>query len=1449
MKQLFGILFLVVLGNVFAMGQMSFQRFNISHGLSNNSVRVVYQDRQGFLWFGTLNGLNRFDGYTFKEYHYRPNDSTSITNNRISNIAQDSRGMFYLTTFDGGIHQFDPVSERFKAVKLKSVLKNRNFNALFLHQTSADVFWSRSLNNGFVRIISNPKASEGFELEHVSTSIGLPGDTVNFVYKASDRSIWIGTSQGLLRFTSDTITMDASIVKSSIVAKGLNVTTVHEANGTIWLGTKGNGVYYMPLGGLKPIQLAIGAKANQQVTSISSDTRGHIYVGTDGSGLVDVDGNTLSVTVFNTYNSSIVSNRINQLYKDRFGILWLVTDVRGLMAFDGSTKTLTYHSLNAKARASLAENDQQLFLEDSNGTLWVGIYGGGLCKYNRHLATFEQYTHNIQNPQSIAGDYILALAEDRSQNLWVGLYNGGVCKTNLKPSGFKPLKVTDDIQQVFQNEVRCLLQDSEQQLYIGTKGGDVFRHGSSLMGLSGGVGDKSFSYRGFDKAVYSLFEDRDKNLWIGTKGNGIFIVRHSERNKPNPNYVHLKHPTNSEFSNYGNNVYDIKQDVHGQYWVASYSGGLFLLAQPFDNPTWTNFHYQPGNPYTLSDDRIRQLLFDKDNNLWIATSNGLNILAAQYLNKPEKKFTRIVNAPGVNENISNNDVMAMAIHPNGKIYLGTFGGGLNISEKLDVDKGIFKWQHVMKENGLSSNVIQSIQIDNKNMIWLATDNGLNHMDPRTLTIETFFDHDGLGSNLFSESAALVTRKGELILGHAKGLVTFDPLALRKDSTRHAVLITNVRINERDLAPAGSQNIELDYQHNNITFEFATLDLKSPEKHLYSFLLDGFDDDWSKPATSNTVNYRGLRPGSYTFRIRGTNSDGVWMHTTATFTFVIKPPFWNSPAGYALLSLVIVGLTIGFYYLKLKQVKLQHDLKINESLNEQKIRYYTNISHEFKTPLSLILNPTLEILENKNATESIKQKAHDIQRNARYLLHLIEQILDFRRIREDRATLQIRQFNIVEFFREMHLVFVPLANKKEIELKLNCNLQDYQGFADVKYLEKICYNLLANAIKHTPRRKKIDVDVMVDEKNQTLTLKVIDEGVGIQQAELPRVFERFYKSQDSSGIGLFFTRELVTQHSGEIWAESEPGKGSTFTVMLPIGQAAYMPELFAGEMNSRSFDFEASEAIEMAYDIQSDEAVMPLRKMSSQRESLLIVEDNPNLRLFLMEKLGEKFNVVGAENGKEALVQSKKHPFDLIVCDYMMPEMDGMETLKRLRTDMSTSTIPVIVLTAISNEEQIAEAFELGADDYITKPFNINNLTVRIENLINQRKRLKQSYTHEPEFSKDDVPGTNADKDFIEHVTKIIDENIANIDFSVDYIADKMAVSRTVFYKKMKLISGYSPNEFIQLIRMKKAAFLIKNSNLPIAEIALKVGFNDSNYFSKCFKSHFGMPPSVYQKQG
>ncbi|MBN2744144.1 MAG: response regulator [Marinilabiliaceae bacterium] len=1416
-----------------------FEHLNISHGLSNNSVRLFYQDHDGYMWMGTLNGLNRYDGYRFKDYHYLPGNPNTLQNNRLTHILQDSRGIFYLSTFDGHIHRFDAQREIFTPVDTNTGSGYGDFAVSYVYQSSPDVFWYYSLKGGCIRLISNPDLPGGYRIDYLSNNHFKPSDVVNFIQAAPNGEVWLGSSRGLLLLTDDRADFSSSAIQPLYVegsANSVKITPQH-----VWVGTGANGVLQFSTANGRKSMASFNRFGPMRIQCLEQYNQ-YLLVGTWGDGLYVFDTQNNEVQHFQVRNSGLPASSIQSFFYDQNGLFWIVTAQRGVCSFDVYTGKITYFPLGADKRDALGDMDKQLIFKDSNNTLWVGIYGGGLSRYHRASAQFEQYLYDDKDANSLSSDYVLSIFEDRSKNLWVGTYNGGINKINITPSDFYHVTPSAASASFLSNDVRALFVDASERIWVGTRAGELFAMEQSP------DWDNLKNYRiipfipKFKKGIYCLFEDRDKNLWIGTKGDGICVIRASERLKQNPVVMRYSETLGMNLNDDSQNVFDIHQDKHGQYWIATYSGGLYLLNDPFGVPRLSRYLADANNLASLSDNRVRQLLFDRDDNLWIATSGGLNILPANQLTAADKQFVRLSvrrdGAPG----ISNNDVLCMWQHASGDVYLGTFGGGLNVISHIDVLNQHFDWRYVMRNDGLSSNVINSIVEDKSGKLWLGTDNGINHYDPVTGLVERYREADGLGSNLFSESAALMTRAGQVVMGHANGLVLFNPLSLMGDTSQYRVHISAVYNSNR---PVGMMPHEAGFDHsdNTLTFDFAALDYAAPDKIKYAFYLENFDKGWSAPSSQSSVTYRGLPPGSYTFKVRATNSNGMWMEAVADYSFVIHPPFWNSFPAYV-IYLALLAFLVWFYYrLKVRQLRLRQELEINERLNEEKLQYYTNISHEFKTPLTLILSPVDDIITGSDVPEKVRQRALQIKKNAGYLLHLVEQILDFRRLRENKANLKVAPVDLGTFFNDIHGVFLPLAQKRGINFTVSCPDPGIIGFVDVGVMEKVCYNLLSNALKHTPQGKTIAMSVSLDASSQMLRISVMDQGVGIAPDELGKIFDRFYKSQESTGLGLFFTRELVTWHGGSIEVRSELGHGTEFMVMLPVARPKSMPDTDVVTTAARA----SADEVALKYAPELEVPAPEVRKASARKETLLLVEDNPNLLAFLMEKLNETYNVVGAENGRIAIEKARAHAIDLVVCDYMMPEMDGLETLKRLKGDLNTSHIPVILLTAIASEDKMLEAMALGADDYITKPFNISHLQVRIDNLINQRKRLRQVFGQEPDFATDNVPGVNADKEFIDTVTRVIDENIGNNDFSVDLIADKLNMSRTVFYKKMKLISGYSPNEFIQLIRMKKAAFLIKNSNLTISEIGLNVGFSDANYFSKCFKNHFGMPPSVYQK--
>lgn len=644
----------------------------------------------------------------------------------------------------------------------------------------------------------------------------------------------------------------------------------------------------------------------------------------------------------------------------------------------------------------------------------------------------------------------------------------------------------------------------------------------------------------------------------------------------------------------------------------------------------------------------------------------------------------------------------------------------------------------------------------------------------------------------------------------------------------------------------TNSLKLDNSQSSIRIEFSVLDYNSPENIKYSYKLDGFDDKWSELSTNNYAIYSKLPPGSYTFLLKGYNSDGIRNQSIVKLAIKIEPTFWRSSIGIILQLLSITIILLIIFSLLIRQIRLRSQIKLSDDINEKKIKYYTNISHEFKTPLSLIIGPLEDIMQNtQQFSDGVNSKLQYIHKNSKYLLHLVEDILDFRKIREDRHQLNITNGDIIRFYGEIYLVFKSAADRKGIKLNYIHTEESHIGHFDQKYLEKISYNLLANAIRHTPVGKEINLIVTIDKNNKLITT-VENQGKGISPTIMPTIFERFTKNADSSGLGLFFVKELITQHKGTIEIENTPEQSVAFTITLSLSKEHYDPSTILDTQTQTIFNLQKPE--ELGYQLAIDAEDDVNQKRRRYTHTILIIEDNIDLKKYLSESLSDQYDIITAPNGEVGIKKAIDEKPDLILCDVLMPIQDGFTTTELLKKDLNTNHIPIILLTACDSDDHKIQGLEFGADDYITKPFNLSYLTRRISNLIEQRKKLKVKF--ESPQTDTSITNINYDQDqyLLETLNKIIEDNISNQAFKVESIVSLIGISRSVLYRRIKNITGFTPNEYLKQVRIKKAANLLRNSTKGMHEISMEVGINDANYFSKCFKLQFGVTPSTYRNK-
>jgi signal transduction histidine kinase/AraC-like DNA-binding protein len=845
--------------------------------------------------------------------------------------------------------------------------------------------------------------------------------------------------------------------------------------------------------------------------------------------------------------------------------------------------------------------------------------------------------------------------------------------------------------------------------------------------------------------------------------------------------------------------------------------------------------------------------------IWSGTNEGVNVFDPNELVRDNTKYINFHFDVNNDRSINNNEIKAIFEDSKGRIWFGTTGGGLNLLVRENPLEHSW-FQHFTSKDGLSNEVIQSIMEDNQGFIWVSTEggSGISKLNPETGRFENFSLSNQKRAGLFNEGARWKMKNGDLMFGSYFGIFIFNPSQIKSDNYTPPVVITGLKINGMDVYPKQSNSplsesisltkeIQLKYDQNSFNIEFAMLNFYSSAFNQYTYFLEGYEKFWNPVTRHNVAAYRNVPSGTYVFKVIGSNSFGVWTKEETILKIIVLPPIWQSVWAYMIYFVAII-IAILFSIRLFRQFNRLHTaVEVERQLTEYKLRFFTNISHEFRTPLTIIRGSIENLTSMKNLPVLVDKQINQISKNAYRLLRLIDQLLEFRKLQNKGLELSLSHTEVVAFFYDIHESFQELAKKKKIDFLFETNLPQKKMLLDRSKWDKIAYNLLSNAMKYTPDNGVIVMRLFFSEADDQFVLSVADNGPGVPKDKQSSLFVRFAQFNSSfggTGVGLHLTAELAATHKGKIvYSDSELG-GACFTVTIPLADNNYWNEIIEEKQPSQklvSIDSNAGTASPS----NLYENVLPDNQYKKYK--LLVIEDDDEVREFIFNQLNDYFSVFTAKDGLEGLEKAMQGQPNLIVCDVMMPNMNGFEFTCRLKQDFLTSHIPIILLTAHSSEEHQLEGIQAGADAYITKPFSTKYLIVRISKLIEQREMLQRKFAQEPGIPILPINVTDKDTKFINKIHDLIEQNMDNVDFSVDTFAQVAGMGRTNFYKKIKGLTGHSPNEYLRIIRMKKAAELLATTNLNVSEVSYKVGINDPFYFSKCFKAQFGKSPSQFQK--
>ena len=1422
------VLFFLICPTVFSQN-IHFERIPNELGLSQNLISALCQGRQGFIWVGTKDGLNRFDGYRFKVFQHDPFDSTTISDNNIKCILEDRRGWLWIGT-SNGLNLMNRETETFRrffptnkvADTAPAIIENYpgltdgDINAL-LEDREGNI-WVGTVRNGLIKMEipardPNPERASFTVFRSTEEENSLWKNPVKKMIEDEEGSIWVHTKSQICLIQQDNENGDYEI-------KRLHWENVNPQ----WPGYRLEDFQYVDLG-------------KQQV-----------------------------------------DQRFYSIFSDRAGAVWL-TLAGGFAKWRPRQQSFAFYPLDVNLAdypiQPLAGAEGVDSFIDQSGRIWIG----GL----QTLVVYDTLTHKIvaQLHREAAGtpEFFKAgfqsMMEDVNHNIWIGTNGNGLYQY------FPHKKRFSDQQDAMRWEgesLRAIYQTSDGTVWMGTASRKLLRMDWQTQKTEANILDKAKWPRTFDSEIDQIFameEDREGNLWVAAS-RGLFLFRLNAGKLLDWELFRIY-----EGEDFFPNVFDIQIDEEGSIWLLTHFefGRFDPVTGQFDGHNYLGVsggQKEIGNNFPC-------IFQQKKGLFWLGTRLGLLRFDAG-----TSRFTFFTSDPKNPNSLSHplvKCIQADPADPERVLWIGTGGGGLN---RFDTETGQFS--HFKKSDGLPDNVIYAILGDESGNLWVSTNQGLSKFDPGTGIFKNYGVEDGLQNNEFNSGAYFKSKDGRLFFGGIGGFNAFLPSAVKNDTFLPPIIITNFKMANRsvDFKASGSplkqsisltKELVLTWRDNIFSFEFAALDYTEPGRNQYAYQLENFDEDWQYIGNQRTATFTNLDPGEYIFRVKGTNHDGTWNETGTSLKITILPPWWKTWWAWLGYVLLFSAVAFWFYQFQLKR-KLEHaEAKKIKEMDVLKTRLYTNITHEFRTPLTVILgNQELMKTEIEKAfanspiyvkestiSDFLISKISINRRNSQNLLRLISQLLDLSKLDSGMLKPDYVQADIVPYLEYLTKSFSSMAVEKNIRLVFYPEMRSLvMDFDEVK-MQHIIYNLLSNALKFTEPGGKVVLHAQLsvsplqgsgDQGQPILIMKVRDTGTGIPAENLPHIFDRFYQVDstatrrgEGTGIGLALTKELVGMMGGSIRAKSDIKKGTEFIVLLPVNREAGTPFSESDYLTSKSL---AKELVpDLAFPGFEEKGPNEL-VADDDKPLLLLIEDNRDVVAYLVSILKNDYQIVTAEDGQAGIEMALETIPDIIISDVMMPRKDGFEVCQALKTDERTSHIPIILLTAKATDEAKIAGLKTGADAYLMKPFNKEELFVRLEKLIELRRALQERYagtsegvtsshtlTSKAEPSLDDI--------FMQKIQQAIAEKMGQPDFGVDDVYQELAISSTQLFRKMKALTGESPGRFIQKIRLKKAKVLLQSTELNISEIAYEVGFTDPGYFSRAFNKEFGMSPSAFRK--
>lgn len=1391
-----------------------------SDGLSNNSVRNIFQDSHGFIWFATMNGLNRYDGRNFKLIQPENDGRISLADNRVYSLDEDKHGFLWVRTSPNTVSCYDLRNDRFVDFTGSGGYKT-HYRELS-HIGNDTWLWGEegclraSYRNGH------------FTSEAFSRANGqLCNSEIRRIVRCGGL-IWILPKHGLYAWSGGRLTQ--------VSRSGSFMWAAQVCGKTCFITTDGS--VYTFNGHLTKIGTIPGISSGYDIPGqITIGHRWFLFTSSGGF-VLDTRTNRIDRTTgeLNLPRAEvIIDNRGDYWLQDNSGILRYVNRSTGAVK--------TFRMID-KSRVPSLQHERYKVVHARNGIIWITTSGNGLFAYDTHDGQLQHFMADNSRAAVIPSNSQLCITEDRSGNIWVGTWLYGAAQLTVTGSKACTAPLRNGTQAITGN-VR-LVRTESSGVWIGNTSGTLFRTDPDVKHVISSFNEGS--------NIYSVARDATGKLWAGSRTRGLRIGE-----------KWYSHDKNDASSLAADAVFDILRDRRGRMWIATFGGGL-CLAVPDGKGGYT---FRTFLTETYGMRNMRCLNLDRNGRVWAGTSEGLVVFNPESLIRNPKAYNSY---SWNNRKLNGNEIRSIYADRSGRVWIAETGCGFAVC-KPGGDYSKLQFTHYGTGSGLVNGMVQAFAEDRQGRIWITTEYGLSCFNPVSKLFRNFFFSPTMDGNIYSENSAATLNDGRLLLGTNNGAVIIDPVMIQNTDREAVVTFTSLTVNGSPLTPeeAGralkaalpyATEVILRHDRNSFVIHFSTLDFNATSQTLYSYRLEGYEKDWSSPSPLDFASYKNLSPGTYYLHVRATDADGMWSKKESVIKITITPPLWATPLAYLIYVLIIIGTAVLAVRTLRKMDALRTRVKVEEQLTDYKLVFFTNISHEFRTPLTLI-QAAMERLQRAGNNGSERTAATELMnKSVKRMLRLINELLEFRKAEKGKLTLSLENTDIIALLKGYAETFKDAAAGRNMIYSFRPEVPSYVMPVDREKLDKIVYNLLSNAFKYTPAGGRVTLTASVDREKGRFLISVRDNGVGIPRSRRDRIFTRFASgnaSRNSIGIGLHLVHELVSVHKGTITYNENQGGGSVFTVSLPSDGRPYTPADYlsqdsvlldnvqntaAGNLKAEAVKPETGFTQNSASNDDDGADITPMNE-----RTILVIEDDDDVRSLLVSELSAYFTVVARPDGTSGYDYARGNDVDLILCDVMMPGMDGFEVTRRLKEDFDTSHIPVILLTALSADDSKLKGAKCGADAYITKPFSTRVLIMCVCKTIEQREKLKEKFSNDLTSVRPLISTTEGDKQFADRLTAVVTENLSNPDFTVNDFEQAMSLGHTILYRKVKGVTGYAPKEYLRIMRMKKAAELLLKPETNVSEVAYAVGMSDPLYFSKSFKRQFGVSPTAYKKSG